>query len=261
MGTATLLETYEDARLLFEAKGWGLNKVAAELAQLAELARFHLNPTKLSQISRAGANRRIEPEVAAAIEGLPTWPSYERQTEIVTKGLLALHGDPSVDVGPVVAAELPGALKEALERKARLPRLSRAARRRITIAGSGAAVGCFAVLVALLAGATRPGPLMVVFPDKVQPDGSPSLLDPRVLLDMPEVSPVAPVAWGEKPLDQSIPSGPFPGQKTPPCDASYRQEEINGGCWVPIGGGKPPCGKYFRRGDQCYAPVSAPKKQ
>src|SRR3954468_11890725 len=141
-----LLETYEDARLLFEAKGWGLNKVAAELAQLAELARFHLNPTKLSQISRAGANRRIEPEVAAAIEALPTWPAYKRQAEVGTKGLLALHGDPSVDVGPV-ADELPGELAQALKRKGRMPKLGRAARRRITIAGSGAVVGCFAALV------------------------------------------------------------------------------------------------------------------
>src|SRR6185295_1941890 len=141
-----LLETYEDARLLFVAKGWGVRQVQQHLSELAELARFRLTHTRLCQYTKAGANKRIEPEVAAAMEGLPTWHGYERQTEIVTKGLLALHGDPSVDVGPV-AAELPGELAQALERKARLPKLSRAARRRITIAGSGAVVGCFAALV------------------------------------------------------------------------------------------------------------------
>jgi hypothetical protein len=249
-----LLETYEDARLLFEAKGWGLNKVAAELAGLAELARFHLNPTKLSQISRAGANRRIEPEVAAAIEALPTWPAYKRQAEIVTKGLLALHGDPSVDVGPV-AAELPGELAQALKRKGRMPKLGRAARRRITIAGSGALVGCLALLVApLLAGAKQPGPLMLVVPDRLQPDGSPTLSDPKALLDMP-------VAWGEKPLDQYIPTGgPLPGQRAAPCDTGIGQEEINGGCWFASRNVKPPCGRLFRHGDACYAPVADPKK-
>jgi len=250
---STLLETYEDARLLFVAKGWGMRQVQQHLSELAELARFRLTHTRLCQYTKAGANKRIEPEVAAAMEGLPTWHGYERQTEIVTKGLLALHGDPSVDVGPV-AAELPGELAQALERKARLPKLSRAARRRITIAGSGAAVGCFAVLVALLAGATRPGPLMLVVPDRLQPDGSPTLSDPRALLDMP-------VAWGEKPLDQYIPTGgPLPGQRAAPCDTGIGQEEINGGCWFQSGSVKPPCGRLFRHGDKCYAPVAAPRK-
>ena len=230
-----------------------MNKVAAELAGLAELARFHLNPSKLSQISRAGANKRIEPEVAAAVEGLKTWPSYERQAEIVTKGLMALHGDPSVDVGPV-AAELPGALKEALERKARVPKLSRAARRRITIAGSGAVVACFALLIApLLAGATRPGPLLVILAD-AGPGGAPVRFDPEAIL-------ASPAAWGEKQLDQPIPVKTLPGQRAAPCDAGIGQEELNGNCWMLVSKVKPPCGRLFRQGDSCYIPVAAePKK-
>jgi len=122
-----LLETYEEARLLFEAKGWGLAKAAEHLSELPDMARFHLNPTKLSQISKAGANRRIEPEVAAAVEGMETRHGYERQMEIVTRGLLALHGDPPSEEMERLAAELrerlaasEHALKlvEALEEKA-----------------------------------------------------------------------------------------------------------------------------------------------
>ncbi len=122
-----LLETYEEARLLLEAKGWGLAKAAEHLRHVPELARFHINPSKLSEISRAGANRRIEPEVAAAVVGMQTWHGYERQTEIVTRGLLALHGDPPSEEVEQLAAELrermaasEHALKlvEALEEKA-----------------------------------------------------------------------------------------------------------------------------------------------
>ncbi|HYV48499.1 MAG TPA: hypothetical protein VFA20_26750 [Myxococcaceae bacterium] len=250
-----LLETYEDARLLFVAKGWGVRQVQQHLSELAELARFRLTHTRLCQYTKAGANKRIEPEVAAAMEGLPTWHGYERQTEIVTKGLLALHGDPSVDVGPV-AAELPGELAQALERKARLPKLSRAARRRISIAGSGAVVGCFAALVVPVLpfhlGAVQPEPPMLIVTGP-GPDGATVGLDPRVLVDRP-------MSWGEKPFEnQPIPKFLLPGQKAPPCDASDRQEAIQAGCWIEIAG-KPPCGHYFRHGDKCYAPVAAPKK-
>src|SRR5262249_51044522 len=121
-------------------------------------------------------------------------------------------------------------------------------------------VGCFAFLVALLAGAphpVQPQPPMLIVPG-FAPDGSAAGLDPRALLDMPP--PTSPGAWGGKPFpNQENPPRPLPGPKTPPCDAAASQEEINGGCWVGLAR-KPPCGIYFRRGDQCYAPVSAPKK-
>ena len=90
-----LLETYEEARLLLEAKGWGMAKAAEHLSELPGMARFHISHTKLSRKTKPGANNPIEPEVAAAVEGMETRGGYERQTEIVTKGLLALHGDPS----------------------------------------------------------------------------------------------------------------------------------------------------------------------
>jgi len=35
------------------------------------------------------SRKRERPEVAAAVAGLKTWVGYERQAEIVTKGLLA----------------------------------------------------------------------------------------------------------------------------------------------------------------------------
>jgi hypothetical protein len=122
-----LLETYEEARLLLEAKGWGIAKAADHLSELPGMARFHISHNKLSMKTKPGADNAIEPEVAAAVEGMPTWRGHERKTEIVTRGLLALHGDPPSEEVEQLAAELrerlaasEHALKlvEALEEKA-----------------------------------------------------------------------------------------------------------------------------------------------
>jgi hypothetical protein len=244
--TPGLLETYEDARLLLEAKGWALAKAAEHLRHVPELARFHLNPSKLSEVSRAGANRRIEPEVAAVVVGMQTWHGYERQTEIVTRGLLARHGArPAVQEPPSVSQRVVRFLRELALR------FRRASWRPIAItAASGALVGC---LVLLVAGVTRPGPLMVIIAD-AGPGGSPVRFDPGAIL-------ATPAAWGEKPLDQPIPVKTLPGQKVAPCDAGIGQLEINGNCWTQVGTAKPPCGRLFRQGDACYIPVAAePKK-
>src|SRR6185436_18707181 len=88
-----LLETYEEARLLLEAKGWGVAKAAEHLSEMRELARFHISHPKLSKRTKPGSKFPIEPEVAAAVEDMPTWRGYERQTEIVAAGLRAAHSD------------------------------------------------------------------------------------------------------------------------------------------------------------------------
>jgi hypothetical protein len=241
-----LLETYEEARLLLEAKGWGLAKAAEHLRHVPELARFHLNPSKLSEISRAGANRRIEPEVAAAVVGMQTWHGYERQTEIVTTGLLARHGArPAVQESPSVSQRIVRFLQTLAERFRRL-----SWRPVAVTAASGALVGC---LVLLVAGSARPGPTMVlVFGPGA--DDAPVRFDPGAIL-------AKPAAWGEKPLDQPIPKFTLPGQKVAPCDAGLFEVAINGNCWTKIGDAKPPCGRLFRQGDACYRPIAAePKK-
>jgi len=239
-----LLETYEEARMLLEAKGWGVTKAAEHLAEMPEMARFHISHTKFSRKTTLGADKPIEPEVAAAVEGLKTWPGYQRKTDIVTKGLLARRG----------ARPLPASLKLG-QRAFRFlrqlaDRFGRAFWTRIAItAASGALV---AVLVApLLAGATQPGPFVVMVFGPAGDD--PRRFDPRSLIDMP-------VTWGEKPLDQTIPTYTLPGQRAAPCDAGVGQLEINGNCWVQVGTMKPPCGRLFRQGDACYAPVAEPKK-
>src|SRR3954471_8557491 len=130
-----LLETYEEARLLLEAKGWGVAKGAEHLAEMPGLARFHISQAKLSKKTTPGSKFAVEPEVAAAVESMETRVGYERQTEIITRGLLALHGDPPiVDVDRLAAelqerlpaSELALKLVEALEEKSgqRLTRLS-----------------------------------------------------------------------------------------------------------------------------------------
>src|SRR5262249_36454708 len=99
---------------------------------------------------------------------------------------------------------------------------------------------------------TRPGPLMVVLPG-AGPGGSTVSFDPRSLIDPP-------AAWGEKPLDQPIPVKRLPGQKAAPCDTEDAQVEINGNCWLRVADVKPPCRRFFRHGDSCYAPIAAPRK-
>jgi hypothetical protein len=240
-----LLETYEEARLLLEAKGWGIAKAAEHLSDLPGMARFHISHTKLSLKSKPGAANAIEPEVAAAVEGLETRRGYERQTEIVTTGLLARHG-----------ARPPPARQRIDQRAIRFlrrlaERFGRVFWTRIAItAASGALVAV--LLVPFLAGAARPEPFVLVLPG-AGPDGSTVSFDPRSLRDMP-------VAWGEKPLDQPIPVKTLPGQKAAPCNEAVGERTINGNCWVYIFDVKPPCGILFRQGDKCYAPVAEPKK-
>ncbi len=240
-----LLETYEEARLLLEAKGWGIAKAAEHLSELPGMARFHISHNKLSTKTKPGAHNAIEPEVAAAVEGLETRRGYERQTEIVTAGLRARHG-----------ARPPPARQRVDQRAFRLlrrlaERFGRAFWTRIAVtAASGAVVAV--LLVPLLAGAARPGPLVLVLPG-AGPDGSTVGFDPRTLID-------APAAWGEKYLDQPIPVKTLPGQRAAPCDTGIGEEEINGNCWIVAARVKPPCGRLFRRGDECYRPVADPKK-
>src|SRR3954462_8853280 len=130
-----LLETYEEARLLLEAKGWGVSKAADHLFALPGLAGFNLSSSSFSRQTAPGSKFTIEPEVAAAVEGPETRTGYERQTEIIIRGLLALHGDPPiVDVDRLAAdlqerlpaSQLALKLVEALEEKSgqRLTRLS-----------------------------------------------------------------------------------------------------------------------------------------
>src|SRR5262245_45514921 len=99
-----LLETYEEARLLLEAKGWGIAKAAEHLAELPDMARFHISHTKMSKRTAPGSEFPIESEVAEAVEGMETRIGYERQTEIVTSGLRAAHADRPA---PGVRARLP----------------------------------------------------------------------------------------------------------------------------------------------------------
>jgi hypothetical protein len=51
-----------------------------------------------------------------------------------------------------------------------------------------------------------------------------------------------------------MPKEPLPGQVRPPCKTEY-EDEIRGGCWVPLAKKKPPCGKgSYEWKDACYWP-------
>jgi len=238
-----LLETYEEARLLLEAKGWGIAKAAEHLSEMPEMARFHISHNKLSRKTTPGSAFPVEPEVAAAVEGMETRVGYERQTEIVAAGLRAAHGDRP-------AARLPAVQRAWRFLRKLAARIGRLSWRPVAVtAASGALVGC---LVLLAAGIARPGPLMVIVAD-AGPAGAPVRFDPGAIL-------ATPAAWGEKPLDQPIPLKTLPGQKVAPCDAGLAEVTINGNCWIRTEMA-PPCGRLFRQGDVCYRPIAAePKK-
>jgi len=135
--TPHLLETYGDARLLMAAKGWGLEKGGREVASKPGMKkRYGLSQSTFSKKTKPGLKVPIEPEVAAVVENLKTWHGYERQAEIVTRGLLALHraasgedggaqgeneAAPMEDAAKVLKElreALPGELIDALEEKA-----------------------------------------------------------------------------------------------------------------------------------------------
>ena len=242
--TPQLLETYQEARLLFEAKGWGLAKAAEHLSEMRELARFHISHPKLSKKTALGASAAIEPEVAAAVESLKTWVGCERQAEIVTAGLRAVHGAPPI-ADPSARQRAFRFLRKLAERFGRL------SWRPVAItAASGALVGCL-VLVLLT---PQPGPPMLIVPD-AGPNGALVQFDPRGLFDK------MPARWGEKPLDQPIPVKTLPGQQVAPCDTALGEVAINGNCWAAQARVKPPCGVLFRHENECYRPIAAePKK-
>jgi hypothetical protein len=241
-----LLETYEGARLLLEAKGWGIAKAAEHLSEMPEMARFHISHTKLSKKTTPGSAFPIEPEVAAAVEGLETRVGYERQTEIVTEGLLARHGAPPVADVPAKAHQRAFKLLRRLAGK-----LGRLSWRPVAVtAASGALVGC---LVLLVAGAAQPGPPVVIIPGAAV-DGSPLWFEPEALLALADPG-------GVRPAEQQVPVKTLPGQKVAPCDEGLGQVAINGNCWVQVGTVNPPCGRLFRHGGFCYLPVAVePKK-
>jgi hypothetical protein len=101
IAVAALLETYADGRLLWEAKGWPMEGVAAELATdgtlaaalAAENLKVDLSQAALSRKSLAGTE--LPRPVAEAIVRLETRPKREHLTELVVAGLRVLRGEPA----------------------------------------------------------------------------------------------------------------------------------------------------------------------
>ena len=281
-----LLRTYEEARLLMEAKGWGLAKAAEHLAAQPELKKFKVSQASLSRKTSPRVTFPIESEVAAAIEGLETQNGYERLAGVVTAGLRAVHGAPPiVDVRQLAkdlrehlpANELALNLVTALEEKARqgplletlacsiagrlrasqlvqelVERVGRLSWKQVAIpAAVGALVACLTLLV--LPARALPihsaSQLVVIVTNPVS-GGSPAWFEPGSLLAMGEKVP-------ERRYDQPIPTFTLPGQKVAPCDAELGEVAIHGNCWAWQGAVKPPCGRIFRHGDKCYRPIAA----
>ena len=235
------------------------------------------------------------------MEGMETRRGYERQTEIVTRGLLALHGDPPSEEVERLAAELRERLAASEHALKLVEALEEKAGQRLTSLGQKLAEKSASELTPKLVEAIdeKASQRAVRFSQQLAEGfrrasrkhgvisaGSVALVGCLVLLAAgatrtsrlvvvlpgaapdgsavsfdPEAFLATPAAWGEKPLDQPIPVKTLPGQKVAPCDAGIGQLEINGNCWVQVGTAKPPCGRLFRQGDACYIPVAAEPKK
>ena len=90
-----LLETWEEARLLWWAKDWNIGGVAQHLRELAALPEDKGGNPKLKEykLSKASIQRKsvtpepIPPPIAAVIEALETRPKGKYLTRVVETGL------------------------------------------------------------------------------------------------------------------------------------------------------------------------------
>jgi len=199
---------------------------------------------------------RIEPEVAAAIEALPSGPPNSGRRRSSPRACWPSTGS--------IRGRGPGGGRAArrarasAEAEGRMPKLSRAARRRISIAGSGAVVDAsppwwcrsYPFHRARVSARTPHADRR----ERRTGKALQSAWNPRVLVD------TSPVAWGEKPFEnQPIPLKLLPGQKAPPCEPLNREQAIQAGCWIETRR-QAPVRSLFRDGDKCYAPVAAARK-
>jgi hypothetical protein len=67
------------------------------------------------------------------------------------------------------------------------------------------------------------------------------------------VAPASDIPKVEQAVTRDLPERPFDGQKRPPCSSD--EQPIKGGCWIPVGGKKPPCKDgWYEHEERCYAP-------
>jgi hypothetical protein len=58
----------------------------------------------------------------------------------------------------------------------------------------------------------------------------------------------------------SMPKGPLPGQRRPPCELRG-ERAFRGGCWLVHTSMKPPCkAEYYELGETCYLPSMYPPR-
>jgi serine/threonine protein kinase len=124
-----------------------------------------------------------------------------------------------------------------------------------------ARTGSFIVLVLLCGLLTRDGDRTEVI--STGPQGKPQAEEsPEADTSGMGKEAVASVSPGGTPptsegrLTRGVPDKPLPGQKRAPCDEQRGIITINGGCWMPQEGMKPPCQKdeYLHEG-RCYFPI------
>jgi hypothetical protein len=98
MGLMALVQRWDEARLLWEAKGYSIDEVSAVVqAQVAEGKRPQLANLELSESTvarRTRSNRAVPKGLDELVEELSTKPGRERETEVVEAGLRVLRGKP-----------------------------------------------------------------------------------------------------------------------------------------------------------------------
>jgi hypothetical protein len=295
--TLTLLWKFDEARLLWDSKGLGIEAVAAAIASKPELSEYKLSTTSLQRLSLT--SRTIPEPVAALIEALEPAKNRKHLAEIVETGLRVVHGEPVEtkrdprELALAILAEFPAdevALKlaDALAKQAqlasgtgslldvfaraiadRLPHTPKvdeiaqhldqtSAKRLVLVAGVATSVACLVwFLLGALTGRLHLGVTQPMV--VVASMGEDGMLETSDSRSWLGLA-AQQTQMGEKTSrEQRVPVKPFPGQKVPPCNAEAGEVEVNGGCWGNMTDSvKPPCGRYlYRSGDKCYRPVAA----
>ncbi len=87
--------TFEEGRLLWEAKGWDLERLSDEIAAFVkdkpDLKKFEYSASTLQR--RSVTDRYMPRPISELIEALKVHPGREHLTEIVETGLRVVHGE------------------------------------------------------------------------------------------------------------------------------------------------------------------------
>ncbi len=255
------LKTWEECRLLWEARGYKIAAIAAIIADDKRFENRELAESTIQRLSKTADS--VDADLAELIWSLPVLGDNAHKSEIVEAGLETLAGQgamPKVD-SKAIAKDV---AKEIVDRipspdvfaRAVADRLPRTDDEGLKKGVTTSVVRGLVPWIVGTAGVLAVGALVLAVILAVVARWSPSRFSDLPFLEDRGSDPDGAHQLGES-AERYIPEGPFPKQKVPPCDIGYGESAINGGCWAAMAHVKPPCGRLFRHGNECYRPIAA----